>query len=73
LTRPEAHIGEDALIMGRDLLPYRIRNYGSYFESIEELPPITIMQAGKPAFELSLYLAHSLRDVFPLVKTGAVP
>jgi 4-amino-4-deoxy-L-arabinose transferase-like glycosyltransferase len=70
LTRPEAHIGEDALIMGRDLLPYRIRNYGNYFESIEELPPITIMQAGKPAFELSLYLAHSLRDVFPFVKTG---
>lgn len=64
LTRPKAHIGEDALIIGRDLVPRRIqRNYGSYFESIEELPPITIWHAGKPAFQLSLYFAQSLRDL----------
>ena len=63
LTRPRAHIGEDALIIGRDLLPPRIqRIYGSYFESIEELPPITILQGGRPAFELSVYLAHALRN-----------
>jgi hypothetical protein len=63
LTRPRAHIGEDALIIGRDLLPPRIqRIYGSYFESIEELPPITILQGGQPAFELSVYLAHALRN-----------
>jgi hypothetical protein len=63
LTRPKAHIGEDALIIGRALLPHRIqRIYGSYFESIEELPPIAILHAGKPAFELSLFYAHSLRD-----------
>jgi hypothetical protein len=63
LARPKAHIGEDALIVGRALLPHRIqRNYGSYFESIEELPPIAILHAGKPAFELSLFYAHSLRN-----------
>jgi hypothetical protein len=63
LTPPTAHIGEDALIIGRDLLPHRIqRIYGSYFESIEELPPITILHAGKPALELSLFFAHSLRN-----------
>lgn len=63
LTPPTAHIGEDGLIIGRDLLPYRIqRIYGSYFESIEELPPITILHAGKPALELSLFFAHSLRN-----------
>ena len=63
LTRPRAHIGEDALIVGRDLRSPRIQTtYGSYFESIEELPPITILQGGRPAFELSVYLAHKLRD-----------
>ena len=27
-----------------------------------QLPPITIQQGGRPAFELSVYLAHKLRD-----------
>jgi hypothetical protein len=63
LTRPRDHIGEDALIIGRDLLSPRIKKiYGGYFEGIEELPRITIRQAGRPAFELSVYLAHKLRD-----------
>jgi hypothetical protein len=63
LTRPKAHIGEDALIIGRDLVPRRIQKiYGGYFKSIEELPPIKVLHAGKPAFELSLYFAQSLRD-----------
>jgi 4-amino-4-deoxy-L-arabinose transferase-like glycosyltransferase len=63
LTRPRAHLGEDALIIGRDLIPRRIqRIYGGYFASIEELPPIAILHAGQPAFELSVYLAHALRD-----------
>ena len=63
LTRPRDYIGEDALIIGRDLLSPRIEKlYGRYFESIEELPPITIQQGGRPAFELSVYLAHKLRD-----------
>ena len=63
LTRPRAHIGEDALIIGRNLPSSRIQNvYGSHFESIEELPSITIRQGGRAAFELSVYLAHKLRD-----------
>jgi hypothetical protein len=63
LTRPRDHIGEDALIVGRDLPFSGIQaSYGSYFENIEELPPISIQQGGRPAFELSVYLAHKLRD-----------
>jgi 4-amino-4-deoxy-L-arabinose transferase-like glycosyltransferase len=63
LTRPRDHIGEDALIVGRDLRSPGIQTtYGGYFESIEELPPITIQQGGRPAFELSVYLAHKLHD-----------
>jgi hypothetical protein len=63
LTRPRDHIGEDALIVGRNLYSPSVQaTYGSYFESIEELAPITIKQGGRPAFELSVYLAHKLRD-----------
>jgi Dolichyl-phosphate-mannose-protein mannosyltransferase len=63
LTRPRAHLGEDALIVGANLHFSGIQEtYGSYFESIEELAPITIKQGGTPAFELSVYLAHKLRD-----------
>jgi dolichyl-phosphate-mannose-protein mannosyltransferase len=63
LTRPRDHIGEDALIVGRNLYYHRIQaTYGSYFESIEELAPITIKQGGRPAFELSVYFARKLRD-----------
>jgi hypothetical protein len=63
LTPPRAHIGEDALIVGRDLPFSSIQaSYGSYFDNIEELPPISIQQGGRPAFQLSVYLAHKLRD-----------
>ena len=49
LTRPRAHIGEDALIIGRDLRSPGVQTtYGGYFESIEELPAITILQGGRP-------------------------
>jgi 4-amino-4-deoxy-L-arabinose transferase-like glycosyltransferase len=62
LTRPTAHIGEDALIIGRDLLAHSVqKTYGSYFESIEELPPIPVLHAGQTEFELSVFLAHTLR------------
>jgi 4-amino-4-deoxy-L-arabinose transferase-like glycosyltransferase len=62
LTKPEAHLGEDALIVGRDLSPQRInKTFDAYFAKIEEMPPITITRAGRPAFELSVYLGHVLR------------
>jgi len=63
LTRPRDHIGKDALIVGRDLnFPSIQKTYGRYFESMEELAPITITRGGRPALELSVYLAHKLRD-----------
>jgi hypothetical protein len=62
LTRPQAYLGEDALIVGRNLSPERInQTYGAYFEKIEAMPPITITRAGRSAFELSVYLGHVLR------------
>jgi len=63
LTRPETHLGETALIIGRNLSPEHVMAmYGAYFASIEPMPPIVITRAGKPAFELSVYLGHDLRQ-----------
>ena len=62
LTRPTAHLGDTALIIGRNLPPERVANtYGAYFENIEQMRPITIAHAGAPVFELSVYLGHGLR------------
>jgi Dolichyl-phosphate-mannose-protein mannosyltransferase len=63
LTRPKAHIGQDALIIGQSLrTPDIERIYGKYFKSLEELPSIAILQGRRPALNLSVYLAHALRD-----------
>jgi hypothetical protein len=63
VTRAETHLGETGLIIGRNLSPEIIQAaYGAYFDSIEPMPPITITHAGKPTFELSVYLGHALRS-----------
>jgi 4-amino-4-deoxy-L-arabinose transferase-like glycosyltransferase len=68
LKQPRAYLGQDALIVGRNLSPERIdATYGAYFASIERLPPITITHGGAPMFDLSVFLAHSLHS------TGAQP
>jgi len=62
LTQPETHLGETGLIVGRNLSPERIMAvYGAYFDNIEQMPPIVITHAGKPACGLSVYLGHALR------------
>jgi 4-amino-4-deoxy-L-arabinose transferase-like glycosyltransferase len=62
LTEPERHLGETALIIGRNLTVDRIAaTYGSYFRSIEPMPPIAIVHAGKRVFELSVYVAREFR------------
>jgi hypothetical protein len=62
LTQPRAHLGETALIIGRNLPPERIATtYGAYFASIEQMRPVAIGHAGQPAFELSVYMGHGLR------------
>lgn len=62
VTRPADYLGQDALIMGRNLTTDRIRSvYGRCFDTFEQLAPITIRHAGQPAFELTIYMAHNLR------------
>ena len=49
LTRPKAHIGQDALIIGQSLRTPDIEKiYGKYFKSLEELPSIAILQGRAP-------------------------
>jgi len=63
LTRPRAHLGDTALIIGRNLPPERVAaTYGAYFENIEQMRPIAIVHAGEPAFELSVYMGRGLRE-----------
>jgi len=63
LARPPAeHIGEDALIIGRDMSRARVEAiYSGNFETIEDLPPVPIRHRGQQLFELDLYLGRSLR------------
>jgi hypothetical protein len=34
--------------------------YGARFDSVEELPPLQVMQAGRLALRFNLFLAHRL-------------
>lgn len=64
LTKPEKHIGQNALIVGRHLTASRVKRvYGHSFQSITELSPVPIMQGGKPVFDLSIYYAQAFRGV----------
>jgi 4-amino-4-deoxy-L-arabinose transferase-like glycosyltransferase len=62
LTRPEEHLGETALIIGRNLSYERVTAmYAANFDSIAQLPPITIAHVGQPVFELSVYRGRAFR------------
>src|SRR5262249_4888390 len=61
LRNAKEHLGDDALIIGPRLSRSVLNLDGGYFESVEELPPVTIFHAGKPALELSIFFAHTLR------------
>jgi hypothetical protein len=52
----------DVLIVGRDLPMSRLQHLvGGDFNHIDELGPVSVTHAGRPAFELSLYLGHKFR------------
>ncbi|HYB05976.1 MAG TPA: hypothetical protein VED02_04485 [Methyloceanibacter sp.] len=57
-------MSEGALIMGRDLRSPGIQTtYGSYFESIEELPAITIFKEADPSLSRrSIYKQRNAPD-----------
>jgi Dolichyl-phosphate-mannose-protein mannosyltransferase len=63
IKRSSDYLGQDALIIGRGLTNGQVQSvYGSYFNVIEALPPVTITHAGRPAFELAVYSAQTLKQ-----------
>jgi len=66
-TGSSAFLGRDALIITRNLSEADIlARYRQFFDSIEKLTPVTISRNGDPEFEVSLYLAKTMRKEFPL-------
>jgi 4-amino-4-deoxy-L-arabinose transferase-like glycosyltransferase len=58
-----SYLGQDALIIGRDLSKEHVQAaYAASFANIEQLPAIAITRAGSQAFELSLFLARTLQS-----------
>ena len=62
LTHPlAAQLGRDAVILDRHTtLAWVQLNYGTRFDSVEELPPLQVMRPGRVALRFNLFLAHRL-------------
>jgi 4-amino-4-deoxy-L-arabinose transferase-like glycosyltransferase len=62
LTHPlAAQLGRDALILDKHMTLESVQQaYGARFDSVEELPPLQVMQAGRLALRFNLFLAHRL-------------
>ena len=55
-------VGADVLIVAPRFTPARIAaQFGPLFDSIDELPPVTLLHAGRPAMILPLFIGHRLR------------
>jgi len=58
------YAGSDVLIIApRATLVEIATRFGDLFQSIEALPPATVLHDGRPALSLPLYLGHRLRRV----------
>jgi 4-amino-4-deoxy-L-arabinose transferase-like glycosyltransferase len=56
------YVGSDVLIIAPHTTAGEITaRFGSFFQSIEALPPATLLYNGHPALTLPLYLGHRLR------------
>jgi 4-amino-4-deoxy-L-arabinose transferase-like glycosyltransferase len=62
LTHPlAAQLGLDALILDQHMTLESVQDaYGARFDSVEELPPLQVMHAGRVALRFNLFLAHRL-------------
>ena len=60
LTHPvTAQLGRNALILDQHMTLESVQQaYGTRFDSIEELPPLQVMHAGRVALRFNLFLAH---------------
>jgi 4-amino-4-deoxy-L-arabinose transferase-like glycosyltransferase len=59
IYRHDASAGQDAVIIGERLSKAQVEaRYAACFSAIEQLPPVTITQAGAPIAELQLFLGR---------------
>lgn len=62
---PNAFVGHDALVIGRKINSEILSRLQPYFDSIEELPPVSFGRSGMNEIELRLLLARRLKMPFP--------
>jgi 4-amino-4-deoxy-L-arabinose transferase-like glycosyltransferase len=66
LYNPNAFVGHDALLIGRDIDTVVLSRVQPYFVSIEELPSLAIGRSGMNEIELRILLAKNLKTPFPI-------
>jgi hypothetical protein len=62
---PKSWLGRDALIIGRTITPDRAARLRPYFQSVEELPPVSFGRSGMREIELHILLAKKLKMPLP--------
>jgi 4-amino-4-deoxy-L-arabinose transferase-like glycosyltransferase len=62
---PKSWLGRDALVIGRTITPDKQARLGPYFQSIEELPPVSFGRSGMREIELHILLAKKLKMPLP--------
>lgn len=67
-----AFVGQDAVIVDRWPARHDVPTiYGAYFERIAPLGRITIHRAGRPAFDVAVYLGHRFLRPYPSASAGS--
>ena len=62
---PKSWLGRDALIIGRTITPDKETRLRPYFQSVEELPPVSFGRSGMREIELHILLAKKLKMPLP--------
>jgi len=62
---PKSLLGRDALIIGRAITPDRLARLRPFFQSVEELPPMSFGRSGMQEIELHAMLAKKLKTPLP--------
>jgi hypothetical protein len=56
------YVGKDVIIVApRETLASITARFGADFEGVDELPPVIILHAGKPALTLPMFLGRGFR------------
>ena len=62
---PKSWLGRDALVIGRTITPDKETRLRRYFQSVEELPPVSFGRSGMREVELHILFAEKLKMPLP--------